>query len=51
LLSWNFLCINKNYWTFYEAVNFEMENPMEENTTIEILKQAILLERRGKAFY
>ena len=24
---------------------------MEENTTLEILKQAILLERRGKAFY
>jgi rubrerythrin len=31
--------------------NFEMENSMEENTTLEILKQAILLERRGKAFY
>ena len=28
-----------------------MERSMEENTTIEILKQAILLERRGKAFY
>ena len=24
---------------------------MEENNTLEILKQAILLERRGKAFY
>ena len=24
---------------------------MEENTTLDILKQAILLERRGKAFY
>jgi len=31
--------------------NFEMENSMVENTTLEILKQAILLERRGKAFY
>jgi rubrerythrin len=28
-----------------------MENFVEENTTLEILKQAILLERRGKAFY
>ena len=28
-----------------------MENPMEENTALDILKQAILLERRGKAFY
>jgi rubrerythrin len=28
-----------------------MENSMEENITLEILKQAILLERRGKAFY
>ena len=28
-----------------------MERSMEENTTLEILKQAILLERRGKAFY
>lgn len=24
---------------------------MEENTTLDILKQAILLERRGQAFY
>ena len=24
---------------------------MEENTTLDILKQAILLERRGRAFY
>jgi rubrerythrin len=28
-----------------------MENSMEEDTTLEILKQAILLERKGKAFY
>jgi rubrerythrin len=28
-----------------------MENSMKENITIEILKQAILLETRGKAFY
>jgi len=26
-------------------------NSMEENSTLEILKQAILLEKRGKAFY
>jgi rubrerythrin len=31
--------------------NFAMESSMEENTTLDILKQAILLERRGKAFY
>jgi len=24
---------------------------MEENSTLEILKQAILLEKRGRAFY
>ncbi len=28
-----------------------MENAMEENNTLEILKQAILLEKRGKVFY
>jgi hypothetical protein len=28
-----------------------MENSMEANTTLDILKQAILLETRGKAFY
>jgi rubrerythrin len=30
---------------------FKKGNSMEENRTLEILKQAILLEKRGKAFY
>jgi rubrerythrin len=50
-----------NFNSWQDVARFEKEdfngnatkkgNSMEENSTLEILKQAILLEKRGKAFY
>jgi rubrerythrin len=50
-----------DFMRWQDALCFENENfngndskkgnSMEENSTLEILKQAILLEKRGKAFY
>lgn len=36
---------------FYEFITIGKVRPMEANSVLEILKQAILLESRGKAFY
>jgi rubrerythrin len=35
----------------FNGIDSRKENSMEENSTLDILKQAILLEKRGKAFY